>query len=57
MIDGLLGDDGKLGPVQMRSALRLSIAAEQDAVSLYEMIARATDDPQVRKLMSDIAAE
>ena len=56
-IKHLLGKDGKLGPIQMKSALRLSIASEEDASSLYEQIARATDDSNVKKLMLDIANE
>lgn len=56
-IKDLVGPDGKIGPVQMRSALRLSIAAQEDAVSLYELIAISTDDPQIKKLMLDVANE
>ena len=54
-IKDLIGSDGKLSPIRMKSALRLSIASEQDATSLYEQIARATDDPQIIKLMIDVA--
>ena len=54
-IKDLLGSDNKLSPINMKSAIRLSIASEEDATSLYEQIARATDDPQIKKLMIDIA--
>ncbi|HOI58478.1 MULTISPECIES: ferritin family protein [unclassified Methanoculleus] len=38
-------------------AIRFSIAAEYEAIQLYDQIAESTDDPLVRKVMRDIANE
>jgi rubrerythrin len=37
--------------------LRLSIAAEEDATSIYEAVADATDNPLARAVLQDIANE
>jgi rubrerythrin len=42
---------------EVTRAIRLSVAAEEDATSLYEAIADATDSPLVRKVMQDVADE
>ena len=38
-------------------ALRLNIAAEEDATSIYEAHADATDDPLAKKVLQDVANE
>ena len=38
-------------------ALRLNISAEEDATSIYEAHADATDDPLAKKVLQDIANE
>jgi rubrerythrin len=38
-------------------AIRLSIAAELDATNLYQMIAESSDDPLVKKVMTEVADE
>ena len=38
-------------------ALRLSVAAEHDAIHLYELIADSVDNPQIQKLFQDVANE
>jgi rubrerythrin len=37
--------------------LRQAMIAELDAVSLYEQLARSASDPQVKKLLLDVAEE
>jgi len=47
----------KLTREEVADALRLSIIAELDAVSLYLQLARAIDDEKVRRVFEDIARE
>jgi len=47
----------KLSREEIADALRLSIIAELDAVSLYLQLARAIDDERVRRVFEDIARE
>lgn len=47
----------KMTKREVTRAIRLSLAAEEEATHLYEAIADATDDPLVRKVMQDIANE
>ncbi|WP_342770340.1 ferritin family protein [Methanoculleus sp. UBA340] len=47
----------RLDPGELIRTIRFSIAAEYEAIQLYEQIADSTDDPLVRKVMLDIADE
>ena len=47
----------KLTREEVADALRLSIIAELDAVSLYLQLARAIDDEKIRRVFEDIARE
>jgi len=47
----------KLSREEVADALRLSIIAELDAVSLYLQLARAIEDERVRRVFEDIARE
>lgn len=47
----------KLTKSEITDALRLSIIAELDAISLYLQLARSTDDEKVRKVLEDVARE
>ena len=40
-----------------KEILRLGMIAELDAVSLYEQLAAATDDENIKKVLLDIARE
>lgn len=40
-----------------KEILRLGIIAELDAVSLYEQLAAKTDNPNIKKVLLDIAKE
>jgi len=40
-----------------KQVLRMAIISELDAVSLYEQMASKATDPQVKKLMLDVAKE
>jgi rubrerythrin len=40
-----------------REILRLAIIAELDAVSLYEELAAETDNPDIKKVLEDVARE
>ncbi len=37
--------------------LRMGLIAELDAIDLYEQLADATDDPEIKKVMLDVAKE
>lgn len=56
-IGNLLTPNKKLEDREIYRVLRLSMAAELDAVHLYELIADSTDNPQLKKVMQDIANE
>ncbi len=47
----------KLGPEEIKDALRQAIIAELDAISLYLQIARSIDDGKIRKVFEDVARE
>lgn len=47
----------KLDSRELTRSLRLAIAAELEAVHLYEAIVDASDDPDVKKVLQDIADE
>jgi len=47
----------KMTKRELIRALRLNLAAEEDATSLYEAHADATDDPLAKKVLQDIADE
>ena len=47
----------KLTEGELIRALRLNLAAEQEAIHLYESHADATDDPLVERVLHDIADE
>ncbi|MFH1060564.1 MAG: ferritin family protein [Pseudomonadota bacterium] len=47
----------KLTPRELSRGLRLSLAAEEEAVHLYESLADATDHPLAKKVLQDIANE
>jgi rubrerythrin len=47
----------KLSHEELVRAIRLDLAAEEEAVYLYTAHAEAVDDPQVKKVLLDIADE
>lgn len=49
--------DRKLSVDELIRALRLNVAAEEEAAALYEAHAAATDNPLARKVLLDIANE
>ena len=54
---GVLSPDRKLSKRELARAMRLSIVSEEDAISLYETLADATTDPDVKKVLQDVANE
>jgi len=40
-----------------KEILRVAIIAELDAINLYEQLAQATDDEEIKKILMDIAKE
>jgi rubrerythrin len=40
-----------------KEMLRVAIIAELDAINLYEQLAQATDDEEIKKILTDIAKE
>ena len=52
-----MAPDRKLNKREITRAIRLSIAAEYEAIHLYEAIADATDDPLTKEVMQDVANE
>jgi rubrerythrin len=42
---------------QLHAAIRLSIAAELEAVNLYQGIAEQSKNPLVRKIMNEVAGD
>lgn len=56
-INGLIQPGKSLNNRELARAIRLSISAEHDAVHLYELIADATTDIFVRRVMQDVADE
>lgn len=49
--------DRKLTDRELARALRLSLAAEEEAIHLYEALADATDNPLAKEVLQDIANE
>lgn len=49
--------DRKLTPEELIRAIRLDLAAEQEAVHLYMAHAEATDNPLAKKVLEDISDE
>jgi rubrerythrin len=49
--------DRKLSSRELTRALRLSLAAEEEAVHLYEALADAADNELAKKVLQDIADE
>lgn len=49
--------DRKLTQEELIRTIRFSIAAEFEAIQLYEQIAETTDNEQVKEIMLDIADE
>jgi hypothetical protein len=56
-INPLLKTEKVLNNEELTRAIRLSISAEQDAVSLYETIADSTNDLKVKEVMKSVANE
>jgi uncharacterized protein len=53
----VLGFGRKLSRGELIRALRFSIAAEYEAVQIYEQIIEAVDDPQIKAVVTDIIDE
>ena len=49
--------DRKMTKRELTRAVRLTLAAEHEAVHLYEALADATDDKLAKKVLQDIADE
>ena len=47
----------KLNPRELSRALRLALAAEEEAIHLYETLADATDHKLAKKVLQDVANE
>ena len=47
----------KLSASELARALRFSIAAEYEAVQIYEQIIESIDDPQIKAVIMDIVQE
>lgn len=56
-IGNLLTPDNTLDERELARVIRLAISAEHDAVHLYELIADASDDEDIKKVMQSIANE
>lgn len=56
-INPLITPSNKLSQRELARALRISISAEHDAAHLYELIADATDNEEVKKVMQDVSNE
>lgn len=52
-----LGVGRKITKEELIRAVRFFVAAEYEAIQLYEEIAEATDDPLAKKVLYDIANE
>ncbi len=51
------GFDEKLSPSELIRAIRFSVAAEYEAVQIYEQIIEATDNQHVKAVINDIINE
>lgn len=56
-IGNLITPEGKLDERELSRVIRLAIAAELDAVHLYELIVDSSDDETIKKVLQDIANE
>lgn len=56
-IGNLITSEGKLDERELSRVIRLAIAAELDAVHLYELIVDSSDDETVKKVLQDISNE
>lgn len=56
-IGNLITLEGKLDNRELSRAIRLAIAAELDAIHLYELIVDSSDDEEVKKVLQDISNE
>ncbi|MGD9124223.1 MAG: ferritin family protein [Desulfarculaceae bacterium] len=52
-----MAPDRKMSDRELARALRLSLAAEQEAIHLYEAMADATDHKLAKEVLQDIANE
>jgi rubrerythrin len=52
-----LANDRKITKSELIRAIRYSIAAEYEAIQLYEQLAESTDNVLARKVLLDIARE
>lgn len=52
-----LAPNRKMTPRELARAIRMALAAEQEAVHMYEAMADAADDPLAAKVLQDIADE
>ena len=56
-IGNLMTPEGKLDERELSRVIRLAIAAELDAVHLYELIVDSSDNSIIKKVLQDIADE
>lgn len=56
-INNMITPEGNLDERELSRVIRLAIAAELDAVHLYELIVDASDDPMIKEVLQDIADE
>lgn len=54
---GVKSFDRKLAKSELIRALRFSVAAEYEAIQIYEQIIEAIDDPKAKMIISDIIRE
>jgi rubrerythrin len=52
-----LTPDRKLTPRELSRSVRQALAAEEEAIHLYEALADATDHPLAREVLQDVANE
>jgi rubrerythrin len=52
-----LANDRKITPKELVRAIRYTIAAEYEAVQLYQQLAESTDNELAKKVLYDIAEE
>jgi rubrerythrin len=52
-----LANDRKIGHSELVRAIRYAIAAEYEAIQLYEQVAESTDNELAKKVLLDIARE
>ena len=58
MLSKIPTDLSKLSKKNLKKEiLRLGLMAELDAINLYEQLAAMTDDPDIKKIILDIARE